>query len=161
MIQNDWIVNIKVYQEEVRMMKKKTDDLVNEIVGSSDLSQYMDMNAEEFIDMPLDVYLRQLLEERDMKVSQVADASYRGDYIYKVFQGKRVNPGRDVILCIALAMQLNLEETKQLLRIARVQLLDARNRRDSIVIFALKKKLSVPEANEILYEFGQPCLYSD
>ena len=90
-------------------------------------------------------------------MSQVADRSNKGEYIYQVFRGIK-NPGRNVVLCIALAMKLNLEETQYLLRIGRMVCLDARNRRDSIVIFGIVRGISVAEVNDILYEFGEDCL---
>ena len=101
--------------------------------------------------------LKQLLEKKQMRVSQVADASNKGEYIYQVFRGIK-NPSRDVVLCIALALQLACPDTGQLLRIARMPALDARNRRDSVILFALNRKLSVPETNDILYELGEACL---
>lgn len=138
-------------------MKKKTDDLIHEIVSGGDMSQYMDTNKDEFLDISLHVYLKKLLQQSGLKVSQVVDRSYKGEYIYQVFRGIK-NPGRDVLLCIALALALNLKETAHLLRIARLPSLDARNRRDSILIFALDRKLTVPDTNDILYELGQDCL---
>lgn len=138
-------------------MKKKTEDLINEIVSGKDISQYMDTNEDEFLDIPLHIHLKHLLTRTGLKVSQVADRSCKGEYMYQVFRGAK-NPGRDVILCIALAMALSLDETARLLRIARLPLLDARNRRDSILIFALNRKLTVPDTNDILYEFEQDCL---
>ena len=74
-----------------------------------------------------------------------------------MFRGIK-NPGRDVVLCIALAMKLDLEETQHLLRIGRMACLDARNRRDSMVIFGIARGISVAEVNDILYEFGEECL---
>jgi hypothetical protein len=55
-------------------------------------------------------------------------------------------------------MKLNLEETQYLLRIGRMVCLDARNRRDSIVMFGIVRGISVAEVNDILYEFGEHCL---
>ncbi len=138
-------------------MKKKTDDLINEIVESKDISQYLASNPEEFLDTSLEEYLKELLAETGLRVSHVADRSQKGDYIYQVFRGIK-NPSRDVVLSIALAMELTLEKTARLLRIARMPLLDARNRRDSIFIFAINRKLTVPETNDILYEYDEPCL---
>lgn len=138
-------------------MKKKTEDLVCEIVESKNIFSYLDSNKEEFLEMPLHVYLKQLLANAQLKVSQVVEYSYKGEYIYQVFRGIK-NPSRDVVLSIALAMNLSLDETGRLLRIARMPLLDARNRRDSIIIFALNRKLTVPDTNDILYEFNEPCL---
>ncbi|MCI9067382.1 MAG: hypothetical protein HFI65_01650 [Lachnospiraceae bacterium] len=63
-----------------------------------------------------------------------------------------------MILSIALAMELTLPETDRLLRIARMPLLDARNRRDPIPMFALSRRLTVPDTNDIPYEFDEACL---
>lgn len=87
----------------------------------------------------------------------MVERSYKGEYVYQVFRGIK-KPGRDIVLCIALAMGLNLKETGMLLRIARMPLLDVRNRRDSILIFAINRKLAVPDVNDILYEFQEACL---
>lgn len=138
-------------------MKKKTEELINEIIESKNISQYIDSNPNEFIDTSLHEHLHDLLKETNLKVSQVVDRSNKGEYIYQVFRGIK-NPSRDVILAISLAMGLNHEQTARLLRIARMPLLDARNRRDSIFIFAIERKLTVPDVNDILYEFEEQCL---
>ena len=138
-------------------MKKKTEDLVNEIVAGNSISLYLDTNQNEFLEIPLHEYLKSLLLRKNLKVSQIVERSYKGEYVYQVFRGIK-NPGRDVIICIALAMELGLDESQYLLRIARMPHLDVRNRRDSIIIFAINRKLTVPEANDILYEYNEVCL---
>lgn len=138
-------------------MKKRTEELINEILKSKNIFQYIDSNPDEFIDIPLHRHLHDLLNETNLKVSQIVDRSNKGEYIYQVFRGVK-NPSRDVIIAIALAMELSLDKTASLLRIARMPLLDARNRRDSIFIFAIDRKLTVPDTNDILYEFHEPCL---
>lgn len=138
-------------------MKKKTEDLVNEIVEGKNISRYIHTNQDEFLDTSLHVYLKKLLADSNLNVSQVVDRSYKGEYIYQVFRGIK-NPSRDVVVSIALAMKLNLDETDKLLRIARMPRLDARNRRDSILIYALDQGLEVPDTNDVLYEFKEACL---
>lgn len=138
-------------------MKKKTEDLVNEIVEGKNISRYIHTNQDEFLDTTLHVYLKKLLADSNLNVSQVVDRSYKGEYIYQVFRGIK-NPSRDVVVSIALAMKLNLDETDKLLRIARMPRLDARNRRDSILIYALNQGMEVPDTNDVLYEFKEACL---
>lgn len=138
-------------------MKKRTEDLVSEIITGADISSYMNANQDEFLNISLHEHLKKLLSKMHLRVSQVVERSYKGEYVYQVFRGIK-HPGRDIVLCIALAMGLNLEETKLLLRIAHMPFLDARNRRDSIIIFAVNRKLTVPDTNDILYEFNEPCL---
>lgn len=138
-------------------MKKGTEELVNEITQGKSVAEYLASNRGEFFDIPLSAHLKELLQKKGMRVSQAADKSNKGEYIYQVFRGIK-NPGRDVVLCIALAMKLDLEETQHLLRIGRMACLDARNRRDSMVIFGIARGISVAEVNDILYEFGEECL---
>ncbi len=138
-------------------MKKKTEDLINEIVTGRDISLYIDSNQEEFLDIPLQEHLQGLLRQKKMRVSQAVERACKGEYVYQVFRGVK-RPGRDVILCIALALGLDLKETGMLLRIARMPSLDARDRRDSILIFAVSRGLTVPDTNDILYELGESCL---
>lgn len=138
-------------------MRKKTDDLMNEILFKNNISQYITSNQEEFLDTPLHIYLKQLLADSGLTVSQVVNRSNKGEYIYQVFRGIK-NPSRDVLISIALAIPLSVEETNQLLRNARMSMLDPRNRRDSILIFALNRGLTVPDTNDILYEFCEAML---
>ncbi|EOS39439.1 helix-turn-helix transcriptional regulator [Schaedlerella arabinosiphila] len=138
-------------------MKKRTEDLVNEIVEGKNISQYIHSNQDEFLDVSLHVYLKKLLADSGLNVSQVASRSHKGEYIYQVFRGIK-NPSRDVVISIALAMKLNFEGTEKLLRVARMPRLDARNRRDSIIIYALDQGLEVPDTNDVLYDFEESCL---
>lgn len=138
-------------------MHKKTFDLINELLTCSNISEYINDNQDEFIDIPLHIYLKQLLSVSQLIVAQIADSSYKGEYIYQVFRGIK-NPSRNVLLSIALAMTLGYEEATRLLYIAHKPLLDPRSIRDSIIIFALNSKLSVPDTNDILFQFNEACL---
>ena len=140
-----------------KKMKKKTEDLVNEIISCKTMEYYLNTNQEEFLDMPLELYLKQLLKKKQMRVSQVVDASNKGEYIYQVFRGIK-RPSRDIVLCIAMGMKLNPSETNYLLRVAGASPLDARKRRDSIILFALNRNLTVPDTNDILDEFQEAYL---
>lgn len=59
---------------------------------------------------------------------------------------------------LALAMSQSFEQTQTLLRTADAPPLDARKRRDSVVIFSLKRGLSVPETNDILFDCHENTL---
>ena len=92
-----------------------------------------------------------------MKIGTIATTSSLGDYVYKVFNGTR-NPNRDVYIAIGIAMKLTYNEIQLLLRIAKYLVLDPRDRRDSIFIYAISKKLTVMETNEILFDLGEKIL---
>jgi len=139
------------------MKKKTTDDLINEITSSNNINGYLDTNQDEFLNTSLHLHLQQLVAERQLQISQVVEKAFKGEYIYQIFRGIR-RPGRDVLICIAIALELELKEAQLLLRTARVSQLEARDKRDAVIIFALSNNLSVPETNDLLYENEYACL---
>jgi hypothetical protein len=55
-------------------------------------------------------------------------------------------------------MHLNLEETQRLLKIGGGSALYPRNKRDSVIIYAINNAYSVLDCDEILYELGEDTL---
>lgn len=131
-----------------------TDELENELSEISDISDYIDKNSGEFINEKLSEYLNELLKKRNMEQSEVIKASgLNRVYAYQIFEGKK-NPSRDKILALSFGMKLNFGETQKLLKAACVRPLYARDERDAIIIFAVKKGQSVIDANLLLEEHG-------
>ena len=62
------------------------------------------------------------------------------------------HPSRDKIIAIAIASEMTLPECQRALEIAQEGILYAKSRRDSIVIFAINKKMSLMELNNLLDE---------
>lgn len=135
-------------------MKKLTEELLNQIKETTDIEHFMEENEPNFIHETVPEYLDRLVAEKHLKVSEVADRSGQGDYVYKVFQGSR-KASRDILLAIAFGMSLDLEETQRLLRTAQAAQLDPRSRRDSVVIYGLCKKLRITDVCDILYELKE------
>ena len=88
----------------------------------------------------------------------VRESRVEKSYIYKLCDGKKVNPGKDKIVMIALALHLSIKETQQALDIVGAGRLYPKNQRDSILIFAIKKKHSVSAANSLLEHYGEAQL---
>ena len=88
----------------------------------------------------------------------VAASLLERSYGYHLFSGARANPSRDVLLSLALAMRLTLDETQQLLRRAGQAMLYPRVRRDSVIIRAAADGCTVMECNERLEELGETPL---
>lgn len=131
-----------------------TDKLENELSEITDISDYLEKNSDEFINAELSEYLNQLVKGRNMEQADVIKGSgLNRIYAYQIFEGKR-NPSRDKILALAFGMKLNFGEVQKLLKTARKRTLYARDERDSIIIFAVKKGYSVIEANLLLEEHG-------
>lgn len=134
-----------------------TKELLSKISEATDIRRFIDEYEEEFLHIsPLD-YLNEMLRQKDMSVSSVARQSGQGEYVYKVFRGER-KPSRDVILAIAVGMQMNTAETQLLLRISKHAALDPRDKRDSILLYSLKEGLDVNRLNSLLYDMQEPTL---
>ena len=73
------------------------------------------------------------------------------------FSGERT-PSRDKVIALCLAMGLTPEEAHSLLCHTGFSDIYPKNRRDSVLIFALERKLTVLETNELLYELGEELL---
>lgn len=138
-------------------MKKTTEELLNQINETTDIKAFLTDNSSEFLEKNLTELLNDYLAESNLSIAQIAVASAQGDYIYKVFQGKR-KASRDVILSISIGMQLSIEKTQTLLRSADIALLDPRKQKDSIIIYAINHHLSIMQLNDILYDVLQITL---
>jgi hypothetical protein len=135
-------------------VKKSTEELLNKIKETTDIEHFMKENEADFIHTTVPEYLDSLVARKSIKISEVAERSGQGDYVYKVFQGSR-KASRDILLAIAFGMSLTLDETQTLLRVAGNAQLDPRSRRDSVIIYGLCKKMKITEVCEILYELKE------
>ena len=138
-------------------MSIDTKELLNRLKQAPDIRAFFDEYQNEFLSLrPLD-YLTELLRQKDMSLAQVVNQSGQGEYVYKVFRGER-RPSRDVVLAIAFGMQLCVEETQLLLRISKLAVLDPRDKRDSVILYSLKERHTVAQANDLLYEMHEQTL---
>jgi len=68
-------------------------------------------------------------------------------------------PGRNIVLRIAFCMSATYPETSQMLRLAGQGALYPRVRRDAILIYAIEKKLTMQQANDMLLQEKELPLY--
>lgn len=140
-------------------MKKTTEELLNDIKEVNSIYDFITINEKEYFNLSVDEYLRDLLKIKELKISQILADSCLGDYIYKVFKGSR-KAGRDVYISIGIAMKLSYNEFQIMLRLAKYLMLDPRDKRDSIILYAVSNKLSIIETNDILFNCEQEVLGS-
>lgn len=137
---------------------KNTDELLKELSETSNITDYISNNEINFADFSLSEYLKKLLDEKQLTKAEVIRKSELSEiYAYQIFSGLK-SPNRDKVLCLAFGMGLTVAETQQLLKSCNIPFLYAKHKRDSIIIFALNKRLSVVEANELLYDIGEDTL---
>ena len=138
------------------MFKKDTEKLFAEIKVDSDMAKFLTKNRNEFVE-PLYVFLNRLLQEKNLnKADVIKNSLININYAYHIFSGKKENPSRDKI--IALAMNLNLDETQYLLRYAGEGSLYPRNSRDALIISAVEQGLAVADTNLLLTQLNESAL---
>lgn len=139
-------------------MKRRTEDLLAALRQSKNIDDFVKENEDEFINTTLSQHLNELLSQKGMKKSDVIKSACLNDiYAYQIFQGVRA-PSRDKVICIAFGFGLDLVETQNLLKFARINELYARSKRDTIIIFAIEEKLDIHTTNELLYELNEYTL---
>lgn len=133
-------------------MQKTTDQLMNEIQNSHEIEKFLENNNGEFTEEALCDHLEHLLKEKKLQKSKVvARSGLNRIYGYQILSGKRV-PSRDKLIALCFGMMLDIDETDDLLKYAGYNPLYARNKRDSIIIFAISNKKSIFTANEMLFD---------
>ena len=137
------------------MHEKDTEELFSQLKEDEDISRFLRENRDEMA-RPIHEYLENLLADKHLAKNEVVHASLLDRaYAYHIFSGKKKNPSRPKLLALALAMGLSLSETQYLLRYAGLGLLYPRHPWDSIIISALERRLSVKDANALLFSMGE------
>lgn len=139
-------------------MEYTTDELLKLLHTArttSELSKYTESLSNETKYSSLSGYLTWYLRAHNINESElIRDSQIQRNYAYQILNGSK-NPGRDKILAICLAAGMDYEETQRALALSDSGKLYPRKKRDSIIIFALHKRLSVQQTNELLYAEGE------
>jgi len=142
----------------VVIVQKDTSKIVEELGLCPDFATFYDENRKYMVDDSLSVLLDRLLQQKGMKRAQaIKQAELSEAYGYQIFSGLRV-PERKKLLCLALGMSLNLEETQTLLKCAGYAPLYVKIPFDSVVLYGVCKGLSVMKINQLLFEHGLETL---
>ena len=139
-------------------MQKDTSKIVEELGLCPDFTTFYNENKQYLITDTLSDLLERLLSEKGLKKSAVIKSAEMSEvYGYQIFSGLRV-PERKKLLCIAVAMQLNVDELQTLLKTAGYSQLYVKIPFDSIVLFGICKGMSVVEINELLFDYDLETL---
>lgn len=90
----------------------------------------------------------------------ISSSGIERSYFYHILSGQKL-PGRNIILRICLCISATLTETNQLLRLAHQGSLYPKVRRDAAIIFAIEKKFSMQETNDLLIKEHELPLYKE
>ncbi len=135
------------------MQKKSTDELITILKEKNHYQEFLNECGGEIINN-ISTYLNSFMTEKTIsELSKSSDLSE--SYLYKLLEGKRINPSRDTLLKICFGLNLGIDESNSLLRAGSFNILYPRIKRDSIIIFCLNKKYSLVQCDQMLLESGE------
>ncbi len=146
-----WYAFGKVF-EGMTAMTKDTAKIVEELALCDDFKTFYDENRDYMVTATLVEMLRDLQEKKGLRKSDIIRRSELSEvYAYQIFSGIR-HPERKKLLCLAVGLTLNLQETQSLLKCAGYAPLYVKHPFDSVVMYGLCKRLSVIDINEMLFQ---------
>ena len=94
-----------------------------------------------------------------MKPTEIMRRSgLKKSYFYSLFDGKRENPTRDVLIQLAFGFQMTFEEVQEFLKHLGSAQLYPRIPRDGAIVFAFQHGLNIIECDILLAENGETPL---
>lgn len=140
------------------MLLKTTDELNHEIKTATDIEDYLAKNKENMLTHSLSMHLRMLLSQKGLSRADVVRGSLLDRaYVYQIFSGEKA-PSRDKLIAIAFGLCLSDDETQKMLKLSGNRELYARDKRDALILFALQRKKTIMETNELLFSHNLTIL---
>lgn len=133
---------------------RDTDELFEVLERSRTLT-----NALKTLDRDMDTptftqCLAGYMQARGLNATQLSEAALLSrSFTYQLCNGER-RPSRDIILRLALVLELSVAQAQDLLRTAQRGALYPRVKRDAVVIFALQNRMGVLATDEQLLARG-------
>ena len=141
------------------MDKKNTDGLQQELMDSTDLSQFLSRNQEQFVDKRVAELLNHLFEKKNISKAVLAKQAGMSEiYLHQIFAGRRT-PSRNRLLCLCYGLEASIEETQELLRLCGMAELYPKLKRDAIIYYGLLHKLDLFVINDKLFDENEDTLF--
>lgn len=140
------------------MKKKNTNDLYSELSSAPNLSRFLSMNEEQFVNDNFAAILQAMFQKSGLSKSALAKRAGTSEvYLYQLLSGTRT-PSRDRTICLCFGLSATLEETQELLKCSGFAKLYARNRRDAIIIYGLMHGMELFDINDRLFAENEETL---
>ena len=140
-----------------RQEERLTEDLLARLLKAKRPEDYLDQG--ETLDRTLADYLNELLEARKLSRGKLAKiAGMNASYVYDIFSGAK-KPRRDNALMLAFALGCSLRQTQRILRLAGVDELWPKVRRDAVIIWCIDRGYTREECDDELYGLGERAIF--
>ena len=141
--------------------KKKsasTEELFQLLQNTHQLEDFLATHEEDLPSMSTTDYISQMLLKHNIsKQTALEAANLNYSLGYQILNGYR-NPSRNALIRLALGIELSLDETQRLLKIAQRGELYPKNRRDAALIYCIQHRLNVIDAEILLEQVGEQLL---
>lgn len=135
-----------------------TDLLLERLFKAPDLKTYMRDNADLMAMLPFGALITGLCKKAGIsKARVIARSEIPRNYAYQIFNGIR-NPSRDKVIQLAFGFALDVENTQELLKMARQAPLYPRIPRDSVILRCLHEHQSMGHTQRTLGAMGLTLL---
>lgn len=141
------------------MEYKRTDDLLEQLkLQNISYEDYLSENEDSFVVTDLTLFWKKAIKKSKMaKIDIINGADMGYTYFYNIIGGKSI-PARDTIVKIYISMGLDIDDCQTALKLYNWAYLYPKNKRDSILIYALTHKLSLYEVEDMLVSQGEKGL---
>ncbi|EOL46548.1 helix-turn-helix domain-containing protein [Enterococcus caccae] len=133
------------------MQEKDTDKLLHSLKKAENFQTALSETRDYAINQSLKDYLNHWLCSKNITKSTVLKkAGITEATGYQYFDGKR-NPSREKIVALTIGLELNLEETNELMKKTGYAQLYPKLPWDAVVIYGITHHLTLTEIDDLLY----------
>lgn len=135
-----------------------TEILKNRLLQSENIEDFIETHHKNLSANTFKDYIYALIDHKGLKISEALNMAQMSEsYGYQLFNGKR-QPSRDKVIQLALGLSLSLSETNRLLKLSGKSELYVKEQRDAVFMFALNKRWSLFDVEELLLDRNLECL---
>ena len=139
--------------------QKSTGDLLEVLKKKSSYQKGQEEIKDEQYSVNLSEYLNGIAAQKDMRLSDVMRRSgLKKSYFYSLFDGKRENPTRDVLIQLGFGFQMSFDEVQEFLKHLGAAQLYPRIPRDGAIIYAFQHGMDIIECDILLAENNEAPL---
>lgn len=159
--------NMRLAMEQEQKSQEKQTKHTDQLPTTARLMKMLETSPGRFMDsllssgnrdMVFHEYLYSLLKKQNLEIPDlIAGSCISKTYAYQFLNGERL-PGRNIVLRMAFFLKLKVDETQRLLTLAGKSILYPKLHRDAAILFCLRKKMTLDEANFFLDDLGEETL---
>ena len=135
-----------------------TDELMALLFKERSLDQFLHRDESAFLLPSFAEYLQDwCCRHNEIPEHIIQKISVERSYGHQIFSGKR-KPSRDIVLQLAFALNADVAQAQEMLKIADKSILYPRIKRDTVIIYCLHNHISLVDTEIILADLNLPIL---